>query len=121
MYVLTITLVVSPLRGLLAMPMSHASNSLSPCEQMHHAVHGTDARSAMQAATMEQPCPGCKKRCGDGHCGVQCAGCAHALTAAGLHPAPVAAASRQLLAETVPERFYSRTARPPFRPPISRS
>ena len=106
----TLALVITPLRGVLALPVMTVADVASHCQQMQ------DGMQAVAVDNQDQKCDqGCDGDCCDGACNA----CTHGSIALS-GPIPVTLDNHEsLLNSRVTYGVSDRTVHPPFRPPIS--
>ena len=114
-----LALVVSPLRGALALPVSAAADDMAHCAQMQNGMHSPDHVAEIQDSTADNSVHVCDQGCAGDCCDGACSTCAHGsialltsiATILGIHDGPLGTA--------VSHSVSGRTVYPPFRPPIS--
>jgi hypothetical protein len=110
-------LALSPLRGVLALPVS-AANDTSHCVQMQNGMHSPDQLAGMQDTTADNSDHDCEQGCGGDCCDGACNACAHGSAALSSVIAVTSDIHNSTLNLTVSYGVPGRTVHPPFRPPI---
>ena len=112
----TLALVMSPLRGVLALPVITAAEDADHCAQMQD---GTHSMAAMHDSKADNPGTACDQGCGGDCCDGACNSCLHGSIALADNAVVTPEMHDKLLIIRVSSGFSARTIHPPLRPPIS--
>lgn len=117
--IVTIALVVSPLRGALALPITAAADGTDHCVQMQNAMHSHVYMDEMQNSTADDSDHDNDQCCSDNCCDGSCNTCAQGSIALSSHIVTASDIHDNLLNKTISCSVPGSTVHPPFRPPIS--
>lgn len=117
--IVTLALVISPLRGALAMPVMTAADGADHCAQMQDGTHSMAHIAGMQDSSTDYPDHACDQGCGGDCCEDACNACAHASIALSTTISVISHNHYTPLNITVSYGVAGRTVHPPYRPPIS--
>ena len=113
--IVTLALVISPLRGALALPVISPADGADHCAQMQDGMH---SMAGMQDPAADNPGHACDQGCGGDCCDGACNACVHGPIAVSSNVPVTSAAHKDLLVVNISRGFSGRTVHPPFRPPI---
>ena len=112
----TLALVMSPMRGVLALPEMTAAEGADHCAQMQDGKH---SMAGMQDPQADSQRNACDQGCGGDCCDGACSSCVHGSFALAETAVAVPETHDKLLIIRVTPGFSARTIHPPLRPPIS--
>ena len=115
--IMTLALVVSPLRGALAFPILSAVDDADHCAQMQEDEHSMEQMTGMQDSTAGNPDTACELGCGGDCCDGACGTCLHGSMILSDILVGISDARDHSVIK-VSDNFSGRTAHPPFRPHI---
>lgn len=116
--IITLALVVSPLRGALALPMI-AVDDTDHCAQMQDDAHSLDHTAGIPDSAAGNPDNSCEQGCGGDCCDGACSVCTHGTSVLFSNITGVLEVRNniQIINEFIV--FSGQLVHPPFRPPIS--
>ena len=106
----TLALVIAPLRGALALPVMTVADEPTHCQQM---------QDGMQAVAVDNQDHQCDQGCDGDCCDGACKACAHGSIAVSSPIAVTPDNHKSYLNSHISYGISGRTVHPPFRPPIS--
>lgn len=113
--IVTIALVISPLRGALALSVTSAADGAGHCAQMQDGMH---SMAGMHDSTADNPDHACEQGCGGDCCDGACSVCVHGPVAVSNNVVVISDLHDNILNFKISRDFLRRTVHPPFRPPI---
>lgn len=113
--IVTLALVISPLRGALALPVITPADGADHCTRMQDGMH---SMAGMQDSTADNPDHACDQGCGGDCCDGKCSACVHGSIAISSNLVIFSDALDNLLIIKTSCGFSGRAVHPPFRPPI---